>query len=60
MHMQKYADNVMYNNEKGTNYICVIQQTFMENDNFSLEDGHVIPVIIHRCYTQRKRMKILL
>ena len=45
-----------YNNEKGTNYICVIPTNiYGEHDNFSLEDGHVIPALIHRCYNAKKK-----
>ena len=33
------------------NFICIIPTNiYGENDNFSLEDGHVIPALIHKCY----------
>lgn len=40
-----------YNQQYGTDYICVIPTNiYGENDNYSLEDGHVIPALIHKCY----------
>ena len=33
------------------NFICIIPTNiYGDNDNFSLEDGHVIPALIHKCY----------
>ena len=44
-----------YNNEKNTNFICVIPtNVYGEHDNYSLTDGHVIPALIHKCYNAKK------
>lgn len=44
-----------YNKQFGTNYFCVIPSNiYGPNDNFSLEDGHVIPMLIHKCYLAKK------
>lgn len=40
-----------YNQQYGTNYFCVIPSNiYGPNDNFSIENGHVIPTLIHKCY----------
>jgi GDP-L-fucose synthase len=40
-----------YQQQYGDNFICVIPTNiYGEHDNFSLEDGHVIPALIHKCY----------
>ena len=45
-----------YNQQHGTDYICVIPTNiYGENDNYSLEDGHVIPALIHKCYLAKER-----
>jgi len=44
-----------YNKQYGTNYFCVIPSNiYGPNDNFSLENGHVIPMLIHKCYLAKK------
>ena len=44
-----------YNNQHGVNYSCIIPTNiYGEGDNFSLEDGHVIPALIHKCYNAVK------
>jgi len=44
-----------YQEEYGDDFICVIPcNVYGKNDNFSLEDGHVIPSLIHRCYLAKK------
>lgn len=44
-----------YQEEYGDNFICVIPcNVYGKHDNFSLEDGHVIPALIHRCYLSKK------
>jgi GDP-L-fucose synthase len=44
-----------YQEEYGENFICVIPcNVYGKNDNFSLDDGHVIPALIHRCYLAKK------
>lgn len=43
-----------------TNYCSVIPGSmFGENDNFDLEDGHVIPSLIHKCYLAKKNSSLL-
>jgi GDP-L-fucose synthase len=45
----------LYNETYGTNYICIIPTNiYGPHDNFSLEDGHVIPSLIHKCYLAKK------
>ncbi len=45
-----------YQENFGRDYICVIPTNiYGENDNFSLEKGHVIPSLIHRCYLSQKK-----
>ena len=40
-----------YQEQYADNFICVIPTNiYGENDNYSLEDGHVIPALIHRCF----------
>jgi GDP-L-fucose synthase len=40
-----------YREEYGVNYTCVIPTNiYGPNDNFSLESGHVAPMLIHKCY----------
>ena len=44
-----------YQETFGRNYICVIPcNIYGEDDNFSLENGHVIPSLIHKCYLSHK------
>jgi GDP-L-fucose synthase len=44
-----------YQEEYGDNFICVIPcNIYGKHDNFSLEDGHVIPGLIHRCYLAKR------
>ena len=44
-----------YQEEYGDNFICVIPcNVYGKHDNFSLEDGHVIPSLIHRCYLAKR------
>jgi GDP-L-fucose synthase len=44
-----------YNQQFGTKYFCVIPTNiYGPNDNFHLEDSHVIPGLIHRCYLSQK------
>lgn len=40
-----------YNKQHGTNYFSIIPcNVYGPNDNYNLENGHVIPSLIHRCY----------
>ena len=44
-----------YQEQYGDNFICVIPTNiYGPHDNYSLEDGHVIPALIHRCYLNKK------
>jgi GDP-L-fucose synthase len=45
-----------YNEQYGTNFSCVIPcNVYGPNDNFSLDDGHVIPSLIHKCHLARQQ-----
>ena len=40
-----------YRDTYGDNFVCVIPtNVYGPNDNYSLQDGHVIPSLIHQCY----------
>lgn len=44
-----------YQQQYGNNFICVIPTNiYGEHDNFSLEEGHVIPSLIHKCYIAKQ------
>ena len=44
-----------YRKQYGVNYICVVPTNiYGPNDNFSLEGGHVVPALIHKCYLAKK------
>ena len=44
-----------YQSQYGDNFICVVPTNiYGPCDNFSLDDGHVIPALIHRCYLNKK------
>ena len=44
-----------YREQYNDNFICIIPTNiYGPNDNFSLQDGHVIPSLIHRCYLNKK------
>lgn len=44
-----------YQEQFNDDFICVIPTNiYGEYDNFSLEDGHVIPSLIHKCYIAKK------
>lgn len=44
-----------YNESFGDNFVCIIPTNiYGKNDNFSLDDGHVIPALIHKCYLAKK------
>jgi len=44
-----------YREQYNRNYICIIPTNiYGENDNYSLEDGHVIPALIHKAYLAKK------
>jgi GDP-L-fucose synthase len=47
-----------YNQQYGRNYICIIPTNiYGENDNYSLENGHVIPSLIHKAYLSKLNNK---
>jgi GDP-L-fucose synthase len=44
-----------YRKQYGVNYICVVPTNiYGPNDNFSLDGGHVVPALIHKCYLAKK------
>jgi GDP-L-fucose synthase len=44
-----------YQEQYDDNFICVIPTNiYGTHDNFSLEEGHVIPALIHKCYEAKK------
>jgi len=44
-----------YRDQYGCNFITVIPcNMYGPNDNFNLENGHVIPALIHKCYLAKK------
>ena len=49
-----------YMQQHGVNYCSVIPgNIFGENDNFNLEDGHVVPSLVHKCYKAKLEGKPL-
>ncbi|TPX36597.1 GDP-L-fucose synthase [Synchytrium microbalum] len=47
--------NKAYNDQYGCQFTSVIPTNiFGEHDNFNLEDSHVIPGLIHKCYLAKK------
>jgi len=47
-----------YNQQYNTNFVCVIPTNiYGMYDNFSLEDGHVLPALIHKCYLSKNENK---
>lgn len=47
-----------YQQQYDDNFICVIPTNiYGEHDNFSLEDGHVIPALIHKCHLAKKKQE---
>lgn len=48
IHCQAYRENY------GCNFVCVIPTNiYGPHDNYNLEDGHVIPSLIHKCYNAK-------
>lgn len=44
-----------YNEQYGTKFMTIIPTNiYGENDNYHLEDAHVIPALIHQCYLAKK------
>ena len=51
----------LYNDKYNTNFVCIIPtNVYGPHDNFSLEDGHVIPALIHKAYNASKNNSKLL
>ena len=47
-----------FNQQYGTQYFSVIPcNVYGPSDNYSLEVGHVIPMLIHKCYLAKKNRK---
>jgi GDP-L-fucose synthase len=45
----------LYRENFGANYVCIIPTNiYGEHDNFSIQDAHVIPALIHKCYLAKK------
>jgi len=50
IHCQAYRENY------GDKFICVIPTNiYGPHDNFNLEDAHVIPALIHKCYLAKEK-----
>jgi GDP-L-fucose synthase len=48
----------LYRREHGRDYKCVVPTNlYGPGDNFSLEDGHVLPSLIHRCFLAKEGQK---
>ena len=47
-----------YQQQYDDNFICVIPTNiYGEHDNYSIECGHVIPALIHKCYLAKQENK---
>jgi GDP-L-fucose synthase len=45
----------LYRENYGCNFVCVIPTNiYGKYDNYSLEDGHVLPALIHKCFLAKK------
>jgi GDP-L-fucose synthase len=48
----------LYNEQYGTNFATVVPcNVFGKHDNFSIEDGHVLPGLMHKCYLAKQQNK---
>jgi GDP-L-fucose synthase len=46
----------LYRENFGKRYFCIIPTNiYGPNDNFNLEDAHVIPALIHKCYIAKQQ-----
>ena len=44
-----------YREQYGRNYFCIVPtNVYGPFDNFNLQDGHVIPALIHQCYIAKR------
>ncbi len=51
--------NKGYYDQHGLKYTSVVPtNVFGPHDNFNLEDGHVLPGLIHKVYTAKRNLKI--
>ena len=47
-----------YQEQYGDNFVCIIPTNiYGPYDNFHLDDAHVIPALIHKCYISKKESK---
>ena len=47
-----------YQEQYGDNFICIIPTNIYGiHDNYNLENAHVIPTLIHKCYLAKKELK---
>ena len=47
-----------YQEQYGSNFICIIPTNiYGPHDNYHLEDAHVIPALIHKCFLAKKENK---
>ncbi len=47
-----------YQEQYGSNFVCIVPTNiYGENDNYNLDDAHVIPALIHKCYLAKKQNK---
>lgn len=47
-----------YNEQYGRHYNCIVPtNVYGEHDNYSLEDAHVIPALIHKCFLAKHKNK---
>ena len=43
-----------YNEQHETNYSCIIPTNiYGDNDNYNIQDAHVLPALIHKCYVAK-------
>ncbi|KAJ9530670.1 hypothetical protein QJQ45_014830 [Haematococcus lacustris] len=48
--------NHLYHEQHGLHYTSVVPTNiFGKHDNFSIDDGHVIPGLVHKCYLAKSR-----
>lgn len=48
----------IYRESFGLNYFCIVPTNiYGENDNYNLQDSHVIPALIHKCYLAKQENK---
>ena len=52
IHMRKYKE------QYGYNYMCITPcNVYGPNDNFDLDNSHVVPALIKQCYLAKKKQK---